>query len=164
MRGRVWTLTQTEDTLWYYVYTNQSGAGGKNRAEKKDSLRRESVTAPQDVEVEAEMLRDYFQLHVKLGDLYREWGTADSHFREIADIFSGQRVYVCILLLPSESGLKYVALCLCRCANAASGPHRMPVFLHLHLQQSHLSYSGNGGEIVSGSGYPSLPAGSNLLP
>lgn len=87
LRGRVWTLTQTEDTLWYHVYTNQDGAGGQNRAEKIDSLGTES-----DAEVEAEMLRDYFQLHVKLGDLYREWGTADSHFMEIADIFNGVRM------------------------------------------------------------------------
>lgn len=87
LRGRVWTLTQTEDTLWYHVYTNQDGAGGQNRAEKIDSLGTES-----DAEVEAEMLRDYFQLHVKLGDLYREWGTADGHFREIADIFNGVRM------------------------------------------------------------------------
>lgn len=87
LRGRVWTLTQTEDTLWYHVYTNQDGAGGQNRAEKIDSLGTES-----DAEAEAEMLRDYFQLHVKLGDLYREWGTADSHFMEIADIFNGVRM------------------------------------------------------------------------
>lgn len=87
MGGRVWTLTQTEDTLWYYVYTHQSGAGGENSSE--DSLRAESVSASHHSEVEAEMLRDYFQLHVKLGDLYKEWGAADSHFKKISDIFTG---------------------------------------------------------------------------
>ncbi|KAM4571140.1 N-glycosylase/DNA lyase [Fundulus diaphanus] len=97
MGGRVWTLTQTEDTLWYYVYTNHGVAGGKNRPEKKDSLRideeeAQSVPPTPDAEVEAEMLRDYFQLHVKLGDLYREWGAADCHFKEIADIFTGVRM------------------------------------------------------------------------
>ncbi|KAM4737798.1 N-glycosylase/DNA lyase isoform 1-T2 [Anableps anableps] len=90
--GRVWTLTQTEDTLWYYVYTNQDRPGGKNKPEKKDSLKIESGTAPQHSEVEAEMLRDFFQLHVKLGDLYREWGAADCHFKEISDIFTGVRM------------------------------------------------------------------------
>ncbi|XP_012717733.2 N-glycosylase/DNA lyase [Fundulus heteroclitus] len=95
MGGRVWTLTQTEDTLWYYVYTNH--AGGKNKPEKTDSLRTDeeeaqSVPPTLDAEVEAEMLRDYFQLHVKLGDLYREWGAADCHFKEIADIFTGVRM------------------------------------------------------------------------
>ncbi|XP_027881259.1 N-glycosylase/DNA lyase [Xiphophorus couchianus] len=88
--GRVWTLTQTEDTLWYYVYTHQSGAGGENSSE--DSLRAESVSASHHSEVEAEMLRDYFQLHVKLGDLYKEWGAADSHFKKISDIFTGVRM------------------------------------------------------------------------
>uniref|UniRef100_A0A3Q2SSW2 N-glycosylase/DNA lyase n=1 Tax=Fundulus heteroclitus TaxID=8078 RepID=A0A3Q2SSW2_FUNHE len=95
MGGRVWTLTQTEDTLWYYVYTNH--AGGKNKPEKTDSLRideeeAQSVPPTPDPKVEAEMLRDYFQLHVKLGDLYREWGAADCHFKEIADIFTGVRM------------------------------------------------------------------------
>ncbi|KAI2661236.1 N-glycosylase/DNA lyase [Labeo rohita] len=31
MRGKVWTLTQTEDTLWYYVYSHQIHAGTENR-------------------------------------------------------------------------------------------------------------------------------------
>ncbi|MED6249557.1 hypothetical protein ATANTOWER_016038 [Ataeniobius toweri] len=97
IRGRVWTLTQTEDTLWYYVYKNEGGASGENRDQKKDSQKideeeTQSANAQQDAEVEAEMLRDYFQLRVKLGDLYREWGAADCHFKQIADIFTGVRM------------------------------------------------------------------------
>ncbi|XP_008287738.1 N-glycosylase/DNA lyase [Stegastes partitus] len=113
MRGRVWTLTQTDDTLWYHVYKNQDqqkerGDRGstadvsledENKAEKtfKCDLKKEveeplAVTSVQNNEEEEEMLRDYFQLDVKLGDLYREWGAADCHFKHIADIFTGVRM------------------------------------------------------------------------
>ncbi|XP_074500044.1 N-glycosylase/DNA lyase isoform X2 [Sebastes fasciatus] len=110
--GRVWTLTQTDDTLWYHVYKNQDrqkeGSDRKRRAgvplqienksEKrfKGPLKEEeeplAVTSVQDTEDEEEMLRDYFQLNVKLGDLYKEWGAADPHFKRIADIFTGVRM------------------------------------------------------------------------
>uniref|UniRef100_A0A1A7WQ57 N-glycosylase/DNA lyase n=2 Tax=Iconisemion striatum TaxID=60296 RepID=A0A1A7WQ57_9TELE len=102
MGGRVWTLTQTEDTLWYYVYGNpdtQNGSGvffqDKLRSEMRSKDEEEPlvVTDQQQSEVEAEvMLKDFFQLHVKLGDLYRKWGAADPHFKEIADIFTGVRI------------------------------------------------------------------------
>nr|XP_033484732.1 N-glycosylase/DNA lyase isoform X1 [Epinephelus lanceolatus] len=112
MGGRVWTLTQTDDTLWYYVYRSQSmpedGSDRKRRAgvslqmENKSEKRFKGVlkkeeeavaeTSVQDTEEEEEMLRDYFQLNVKLGDLYKEWGAADPHFKRIADIFTGVRM------------------------------------------------------------------------
>uniref|UniRef100_A0A1A8GHM6 N-glycosylase/DNA lyase n=1 Tax=Nothobranchius korthausae TaxID=1143690 RepID=A0A1A8GHM6_9TELE len=102
MGGRVWTLTQTEDTLWYYVYANpdtQNGRGvslrDKKRSEKRSVDQEEPhvVTDQQEGEVEAEMmLKDFLQLHVELGDLYRKWGAADPHFKEIADIFKGVRI------------------------------------------------------------------------
>ncbi|XP_037539880.1 N-glycosylase/DNA lyase [Nematolebias whitei] len=112
MGGRVWTLTQTDDTLWYYLYTNHDSRSGgdkklrggvslqDNRAERtsKDTQRKDeeepqAVSDQQGSEMEAEMmLRNYFQLHVKLEDLYREWGAADPHFKKIADIFTGVRI------------------------------------------------------------------------
>ncbi|XP_059189480.1 N-glycosylase/DNA lyase [Centropristis striata] len=113
MGGRVWTLTQTDDTLWYHVYKSQDGqvdgsdrkskAGVSlqmvNKSEKrfKGAIKKEeeeavAVSFLQDTDEEEEMLRDYFQLNVKLGDLYKEWGTADPHFKHIADIFSGVRM------------------------------------------------------------------------
>ncbi|KAM3617127.1 uncharacterized protein V6R79_002531 [Siganus canaliculatus] len=109
--GRVWTLTQTDDTLWYHVYKDIQGKGcdkkrraavslpmenrpGKRfkRALKKDE--EEPVTDPvvQGIEEDEEILRDYFQLNVNLEDLYKEWGAADPHFRCIADIFTGIRM------------------------------------------------------------------------
>lgn len=119
MGGRVWTLTQTDDTVWYHVYKNQDRQGQgsdrkrragvslqmENKSEKrfKGALKKEeeeplAVTVVQDTEEEEEMLRDYFQLNVKLGDLYKEWGAADPHFKRIADIFTGQCVCVCFCI------------------------------------------------------------------
>lgn len=110
MGGRVWTLTQTEDTLWYHVYKNQERPGeGRDRMRRagasvqmekqseksfKGALQKQeeepvAVTLMQDTEEEKEMLRDYFQLNVKLEELYKEWGDTDPHFRRIADIFTG---------------------------------------------------------------------------
>ncbi|KAM3871765.1 N-glycosylase/DNA lyase [Diretmus argenteus] len=112
MGGRVWTLTQTDDTLWYHVYNNhdtqEEKSGRKRRAgvslqrlnksEKrlKGVLKEEeeapvAVTLDYDTD-EEKMLRDYFQLNVNLGDLYREWGEADPHFKHIANIFTGVRM------------------------------------------------------------------------
>ncbi|XP_030278144.1 N-glycosylase/DNA lyase [Sparus aurata] len=112
MGGRVWTLTQTDDSLWYHVYKNQDNRGEEcdrkrkagvafqveNKPEKrsrvavKEEEKPVAVTIGQDTEEEEETLRDYFQLNVKLVDLYREWGAADPHFRRIADIFTGVRM------------------------------------------------------------------------
>ncbi|KAG7228221.1 hypothetical protein INR49_013384 [Caranx melampygus] len=114
MGGRVWTLTQTDDTLWYHVYENQDGrkmggerkrrAGGSlqevNNSEKtlKEALKMKeedhvvAVTSAQDTEEEEEMLRDYFQLNVELGALYKEWKAVDPHFKKVADIFTGVRM------------------------------------------------------------------------
>lgn len=113
MGGRVWTLTQTDDTLWYHIYKNQDKDGEgtdrkrragaplqmENKSEKrfKADLKKEesaAVTSLENTEEEEEMLRDYFQLDVKLGDLYEEWGKADPHFKRIADIFTGAYVFV----------------------------------------------------------------------
>ncbi|XP_068599772.1 N-glycosylase/DNA lyase-like [Brachionichthys hirsutus] len=112
--GRVWTLTQTDDTLWYHVYKNQERQvevrDGKRRrtgaavqitdkAERrfkgvleKEEEERPAETSVQDVKEEEETLRDYFQLNVKLQDLYKEWGAADPHFKNIADTFTGVRL------------------------------------------------------------------------
>lgn len=109
MKGRVWTLTQTEDTLWFHVYENQ-----ERQSKTQDRKRRASVSVQedeprkkfqsqvkkedgepldvpllQDYREEKEMLRDYFQLDVNLGDLYKKWGDADPHFRSIANVFTG---------------------------------------------------------------------------
>lgn len=110
MKGRVWTLTQTDDTLWYHVYrTQERQRKGNDRKRKtivsvqsenepKRKFKREvkeeeeeplAVTLVQDAGEEQEMLRDYFQLDVNLGELYNKWGAADPHFRSVANVFTG---------------------------------------------------------------------------
>lgn len=101
MGGRVWTLTQTDDTIWYHVYQSQDIHEGRkagvhlqmrNKSEGaviKEEQELKSVTSQQE---EERMLTDYFQLNVKLRDLYQEWGAADPHFKRIADIFTGVRM------------------------------------------------------------------------
>ncbi|XP_068940100.1 N-glycosylase/DNA lyase [Petaurus breviceps papuanus] len=66
--GRLWTLTQADGRLHYTVYGEPAGPG-----------------APQ-------TLRRFFQLHVRLADLYRRWASADPHFREVAPRFPGVRL------------------------------------------------------------------------
>ncbi|XP_072538348.1 N-glycosylase/DNA lyase isoform X2 [Salminus brasiliensis] len=113
MGGRVWTLTQTEDTLWYHVYSRLGNpglvngqkrkAGGEPRGsakkskgmtnvkEEQDELDHDDVSSEQE-EKEEMLLRDYFQLDVKLVDLYKEWSHADQHFSQTAHIFTGVRM------------------------------------------------------------------------
>lgn len=96
MGGRVWTLTQTDSRLWYYVYKHQQDSTHRKWSEE-DS---ESETKfEEDVKVEGpvcrkeeELLRDYFQLNVNYEELYKDWGDRDPHFKKIADIFSGVRM------------------------------------------------------------------------
>lgn len=110
MGGRVWTLTQTEDSLWYNVYRNQESPQeesdkiritavnekvnhqkGKTLQGvlKKEEEEEQPVSAVHSSVEEQELLKDYFQLNVKLQDLYKKWAEADPHFRHIADIFTG---------------------------------------------------------------------------
>lgn len=138
MGGRVWTLTQTDETLWYHVYNNQDKqkegsdrkrrAGvsvlDKNTAEKRFKCAPEkeedeplAVSSVQNRELDEEMLRDYFQLNVRMGDLHKEWGAADCHFKHIAEVFKGQCVSLCLHslattyhLLHSKVLLKYYVL------------------------------------------------------
>lgn len=145
----MWTLTQTDDTLWYHVYKNQREGGDRKRRAgisvqeedkatkrfkgvvKKEEEEPLAVSSAQNGDVEEEILRGYFQLDVKLGDLYKEWGAADSHFKHIADIFTGQCVCLCLLTQHIVIQMCFVVLSMLskmffffsRCANAASGPN-----------------------------------------
>ncbi|XP_054464834.1 N-glycosylase/DNA lyase-like [Anoplopoma fimbria] len=109
MGGRVWTLTQTDDTLWYHVYQRSDRQGeargrkrragvplqveNKSKKRFKGALKKEEEpVAVTPVQEEEEMLRDYFQLNVDMGDLYNKWGAADPHFQHIAGNFTGVRM------------------------------------------------------------------------
>lgn len=77
--GRVWTLRQDRDRLWYTVY-GEEGDGRPAEAAKPDGAETDQI------------LRDYFQLDVELPALYRAWGAADPLFRKVANDFPGVRV------------------------------------------------------------------------
>ncbi|NWS68672.1 OGG1 lyase, partial [Crotophaga sulcirostris] len=78
LAGRVWTLRQERDRLWYTVYGEEEEEGRPVEAAK-----------PQGAETD-QILREYFQLDVGLRALYRAWGAADPLFREVAKDFPGE--------------------------------------------------------------------------
>ncbi|XP_061687669.1 N-glycosylase/DNA lyase [Syngnathoides biaculeatus] len=113
MRGQVWTLTQTDNTLWYHVYKHKGrpvhkevepGEGGgslneKNKGQmkcertvKKEEEKEAAAVNLQDETADEAVLRDYFHLNENLRAMYKKWGAADPHFKQIADIFTGVRL------------------------------------------------------------------------
>lgn len=77
--GRVWTLRQDGDRLWYTVYEEEEDRDGcAAKAAKLDAAETDRI------------LRDYFQLDVGLSALYRAWGAADPLFRIVAKDFPGE--------------------------------------------------------------------------
>uniref|UniRef100_A0A8C6X112 N-glycosylase/DNA lyase n=1 Tax=Naja naja TaxID=35670 RepID=A0A8C6X112_NAJNA len=73
LAGRVWTLTQSEEHLWY-------------------TFRKQTQPEPNHGLTPSQILQDYFQLHVNVSALYQGWSYVDSHFREIGVKFPGVRV------------------------------------------------------------------------
>ncbi|XP_050169088.1 N-glycosylase/DNA lyase isoform X3 [Myiozetetes cayanensis] len=84
--GRVWTLRQDRDRLWYTVY----GEEDEHKEEERDGC--PAKAAKLDAAETDRILRDYFQLDVGLSALYREWEAADPLFRKVAKDFPGVRV------------------------------------------------------------------------
>ena len=73
LAGRVWSLKQNETHLQYQV------SHPVNQLESSDSA-------------DEAVLREYFQLDIKLCDLYEKWSKADFHFQEVSRDFSGIRM------------------------------------------------------------------------
>lgn len=83
--GRVWTLRQDGDRLWYTVYGEED--------EHEEEEERDGCPAKKAKLNAAEtdrILRDYFQLDVGLSALYHAWGAADPLFRKVANDFPGE--------------------------------------------------------------------------
>uniref|UniRef100_A0A8C6V9C3 8-oxoguanine DNA glycosylase n=1 Tax=Naja naja TaxID=35670 RepID=A0A8C6V9C3_NAJNA len=80
LAGRVWTLTQSEEHLWYTFERSGSHLSGE-LARAIDGL------------TPSQILQDYFQLHVNVSALYQGWSYVDSHFREIGVKFPGRQTY-----------------------------------------------------------------------
>ncbi|XP_053576953.1 N-glycosylase/DNA lyase isoform X2 [Bombina bombina] len=121
LKGRVWTLTQTDEHIWYTVYTKDDYVEGdetlaatkkkrrlnpkKNKSPTKllntKQIKQDKDESSQNIELadndkvstkDPDILRDYFQLDVTLSDLYQQWGKSDPHFKEVSKHFSGIRV------------------------------------------------------------------------
>ncbi|XP_072328899.1 N-glycosylase/DNA lyase [Scyliorhinus torazame] len=147
LANRVWTLTQTEDKIWYRTYsreeenaiqlssrshkkrkgpaTNAIGIKVKKENGIKTEFKSEDKNFPKtegmfpevkmelveympqtDIatarlvkaensaveEGECRILTDYFQLHVRLSELYSHWSQADKHFERVAQDFPGVRI------------------------------------------------------------------------
>uniref|UniRef100_A0A803SVP3 8-oxoguanine DNA glycosylase N-terminal domain-containing protein n=1 Tax=Anolis carolinensis TaxID=28377 RepID=A0A803SVP3_ANOCA len=73
LAGRVWTLTQSEEQLWYTLHDEEKEEGSR----EEDAICLENRS-------------DYFQLHINLSALYQGWSYVDSHFREVAIKFPGR--------------------------------------------------------------------------
>uniref|UniRef100_UPI00398EBC93 N-glycosylase/DNA lyase n=1 Tax=Pristiophorus japonicus TaxID=55135 RepID=UPI00398EBC93 len=146
LANRVWTLTQTEDHIWYWIYcketendiplstshrkrkgpsTNTVGVKVKKEQGIKSELKSEDGNVPETetafLEVKTEpveqmqqinlttagrlklecstvdegesgILTNYFQLHVRLSELYSHWSQADKNFERVAQDFPGVRM------------------------------------------------------------------------
>ncbi|NWS83616.1 OGG1 lyase, partial [Toxostoma redivivum] len=85
--GRVWTLRQDGDRLWYTVYSEED-----EHEEEEERNGCPAKAAKLDAAETDRILRDYFQLDVGLSALYGAWGAADPLFRQVAKDFPGVRV------------------------------------------------------------------------
>ncbi|CAM2116530.1 unnamed protein product [Caretta caretta] len=107
LAGRVWTLRQTEERLWYMVHQEEEEEEEGSRAEATGQELQPRGSDPGSWQPEAparaapggaggcdaqQILRDYFQLDVGLAGLYEAWGAMDPHFRKVAANFPGVRV------------------------------------------------------------------------
>ena len=111
MRGKLWTLRQDDDTLYYAVTepddasaasstTTHLEAGDASAASattrpsqnRKKNRGAGDVSAAQIASYEA-TVRDYLQLdRANLTVLYKRWGCDDENFRRVAADFSGVRI------------------------------------------------------------------------
>ncbi|KAG8127884.1 hypothetical protein E2320_014777 [Naja naja] len=116
LAGRVWTLTQSEEHLWYTLHEEEKEDGGRDEEGLSEPALKKSrkQTQPEpnrpgtsersgshlsgelaraiDGLTPSQILQDYFQLHVNVSALYQGWSYVDSHFREIGVKFPGVRV------------------------------------------------------------------------
>nr|DBA18578.1 TPA: hypothetical protein GDO54_016809 [Pyxicephalus adspersus] len=114
LHGRVWTLTQKDDRLWYAVYPKTEKEDGTQKKATKRKLQNTTSEAihtkdikeekddgwtneriimhSKDYKKDSETLEDYFQLHINLMELYQQWGDSDTNFQKVAGDFSGIRI------------------------------------------------------------------------
>ncbi|XP_077152319.1 N-glycosylase/DNA lyase isoform X3 [Ranitomeya variabilis] len=113
LHERVWTLTQKDGHLWYTVYPCPETTDSEFEKEvrrrplkrklphtvsdtkqEKDTIKQENevvsgdfVSPSADCKKDSEILQNYFQLQVRLDELYNQWGKSDKHFLKVAKEF-----------------------------------------------------------------------------
>ena len=108
--NNVWKLNQSDTHVYYTVYglENDQCQAYSNKAEKKcksnESAPVYSAKAPEETAELSEeasrvettefsnFLGNYFQLNVKLKDLYETWCLRDPSFKKVSEVFSGVRI------------------------------------------------------------------------
>lgn len=111
LAGKVWKLQQTENEVFYTTY-NASTSDKKSSLIKDNNVKgrkmhrsetpckhlvndeeKASSIEPGNTEItEYDILNDYFQLSIKLQDLYTHWSAQDSNFKEKSERFEGIRM------------------------------------------------------------------------
>ena len=96
LKGKVWTLTQDEQYIFYRVYEPQNIFAETKKSGKKSSKKSSQIpnTTTESLVPEEEndlILRDYFQLDVDLPKLYSKWSSVDPYFSTISKVFPGVR-------------------------------------------------------------------------
>ncbi|KAG6921919.1 8-oxoguanine DNA glycosylase, partial [Chelydra serpentina] len=104
LAGRVWTLRQTEEQLWYTVHEEEEEEEGSRTEATGQELQPRGRDAAGSLHPEApareasggadswearQILRDYFRLDVGLAGLYQAWAAVDPHFQKVAANFPG---------------------------------------------------------------------------
>ena len=102
LSGHVWRLNQTDTDLNYAVYgsdekTQVSEESPKeecfqNESEKDTSVHCKDLKITDDPIKFSDFLSDYFQLGIKVKDLYESWCSSDPAFKKVAGTFNGVRI------------------------------------------------------------------------
>lgn len=100
---RLWFIEETENGFQYRTFrhpsieastTLDSLSGKATQAPGSKAVKREEDVQQQDLDMEQDkaFIRDYFQLHVPLTELYDKWSKLDANFSAKASFFPGVRI------------------------------------------------------------------------
>lgn len=89
--GIIWTLKQDSSGNLLYKSHNTSGSNcNSNGSKRQKSMKSQKQSIS--VNNFESLLKDYFNLQLKLEDLYSAWNEADDNFKQISKTFKGIRI------------------------------------------------------------------------
>lgn len=89
--GILWTLKQDEDGNLLYIAHPSEATGPIKSAKRQKTTKADKRF--HDTSFDAEIiLKDYFNLHLDLGNFYSSWSAADENFKEVSKNFKGIRI------------------------------------------------------------------------